>query len=181
MQHNLLKRYTHKELAEHTHEQLAEYPDLIFIYNRTQEDVDRVKYLNNKYLTGTITEEEKQEWSRDLIGALNVSDLERVEWNSDVIASFFNKTIVTKRWKMGDIPRESDYKRIRDNVQEIRNMFPVSFETLPPVPEQSLNTFQKWNGLEKILYNIYTIYQATLKNQYYCDTEMYAGEGVGDL
>lgn len=181
MQYNSLKRFTHKELSQYTHEELTEYPDLIFIYNRTQADVDKVKELTEKYLNGTIIPQEKAEWNKGLIGALNVSDIERVEWNSDVIASFFNKTIVSKRWRMGDIPRESDYRRIRDNVAEIRGMFPANFETLPPVPEQPLNTYQKWNDIEKILYSIYTIYQAMLKNLNYCGTEIYAGEGVDDL
>lgn len=181
MQHLFLRRFTHKELAEYTHEELAEFPNLIFIYNRTQADVDRVKKLTEKYLNGTITDQERTEWRKDLIGALNVSDIERIEHNTDVIAGFFEKLLPTKVWKTGDIPRVSDYARIRSNVAAIRNIFPASFPALPPVPDQPLNTYQKWNDIEKILYSIYTIYQAMLKNLNYCGTEIYAGEGVGDL
>lgn len=48
------------------------------ITDRVQADVDRVKELKEKYLSGTITEEEKQEWDNGLKGAYNNTDMNRV-------------------------------------------------------------------------------------------------------
>lgn len=177
MRHYFLRRYDHEKLSEYTHEQLSKYPDLVFIYNRTQEDVDRVKELNEKYQNRTITDEEKQEWNTNMIGALNVFDIERVEYNADFIAYFFGKQLDTRVWRMGDIPRVSDYRRIRENVAELRDMFPATMLSIPLVPECPLNTWQKWNAIEKILYMLYTMHMGMTENLHYCDTEIYAGEG----
>lgn len=163
-----------------------EYILPFFVYDRKQEDVDRVKELNEKYLNGTITEEEKQEWNTGIYGkvglkgALNLSDLKRIENNTQIIGGLVSAVVNVKSWEYGDIPRVSDYRRIKDNVQKIKDAFMVHHDT-PEVPEQPLNTYQKWNDIEKILHDVYYIYVRLKNSYYYCDTEMYAGEGIGDL
>ncbi len=160
--------------------------ELDFVYDRTQADVDRVKELNTKYLNGTISEDEKREWStgingsRGLKGAFNLCDLQRVESNTQVIGGLAAATVSTKDWAYGDIPRISDYARIRENVQKIRDSQMVLSVT-PEVPGQPLSTFQKWNDIEKILHDVYYVYTRLQESYYYCGTEMYAGEGIGDL
>lgn len=199
MKHEKFKKYSNAEMAEFTHEQLFGNAGLIFIYDRTQADVDRVKYLNSRYLQGTITDAEREEWSRNvvrkyglayelgligmergLIGAINLADIQRIEWNTQVIADWLDVTIVTKEWDYNDIPRESDYKRICENTDKLRKAWFVLTQA-PEVPNQPLNTYQKWNVIEKILHDVYKAYKAYLRSWYYCGTELYAGEGIGDL
>jgi len=199
MQHGKFRKYTHAEMAEFTHEQLSGNADLVFIFDRTQKDVDRVKYLNSRYLQGTITDAEREEWNRNvvrkyglayelgligteqgLIGALNLADMQRIEWNTQVIADWLGVVVDIKDWGYNDIPRVGDYKRIRENTQKLKNSW-FKLTQAPKVPAQPLNTYQKWNELEKILHDVYTAYKAFLRSRYYCGTELYAGEGVGDL
>lgn len=157
-----------------------------FVYDRTQADVDRVKELNRKYLDGTITDEEKQEWGTGingklgLKGAFNLSDIQRIENNTQIIGKIVAAPVNVKTWEYGDIPRVSDYRRIRQNVQKIKEAFLTHADT-PEVPGQPLNTYQKWNDIEKILHDVYYIYVRLKNSYYYCGTEMYAGEGIGDL
>ena len=146
-----------------------------WIYDRTEEDVSRVKELTEKYLSGTITEAEKAEWYGDMKGALNLSDLNRVESNLSVIAGVLDLSITTKTWLIGNIPRESDYQRICDNLQALRNAMPAV--NTPEVPNPPLNTYQKWNDIERIIFNIYD----SLMDYDYAGSEIYAGEGVGTL
>lgn len=199
MEHEKFKKYTHTEMAGFTHEQLSGNAGLIFIFDRTQADVDRVKYLNNRYLQGTITDAEREEWSRNvvrkyglayelglmgtergLIGALNLADMQRIEWNMKVIADMLDVIIVTKEWDCNDILRISDYRRIRENTDKLRKAWFILTQS-PKVPAQPLNTYQKWNDIEKILHDVYKAYKAYLRSMYYCGTELYTGEGVGDL
>lgn len=151
-----------------------------FVYDRTQSDVDRVKELNRKYLSRTITEEEKTEWSAGLKGALNISDLNRIESNTAQLASLLAVTVQTKTWDYNDIPRANDYLRIRNNVQAVRDAW-ASLSDTPETPTQPLITFQKWNDIERILHDVNYVYERTMNSYYYCDTEIYAGEGAGIL
>lgn len=162
------------------------FEDLQFVYDRTQADVDRVKELNEKYLKGTISDEEIEEWNTGingklgLKGAFNLSDIKRNENNCKIIGELVAATVNVKEWEYGDIPRVSDYARICENVQKIRSAFIVHADTLE-VPEQPINTYQKWNDIEQILHDVYYIY-VRLKNSYqYCGDGMYAGEGMGDI
>lgn len=163
-----------------------EYVLPFFVYDRTQADVDRVKYLNEQYLKRTITEDEKQEWNTGingkfgLKGAFNLSDIKRNENNCKIIGELVSAPVIIKEWNYGDIPRVSDYSRIRENVQKIRSSFITYFDT-PDVPAHPLNTYQKWNDIERILHDVYYIYVRLKNSYYYCGTEMYAGEGIGDM
>lgn len=169
-----------------SYKDIYEYILPFFVYDRTQEDVDRVKYLNEQYLNGTITEDEKHEWNTGingkvgLKGAFNLSDIKRNENNCKIIGELVAAPVIIKEWDYGDIPKISDYARIRENVQKICSAF-ITHSDTPEVPNQPLNTYQKWNDIEKILHDVYYIYVRLKNSYYYCDTEMYAGEGIGDI
>ncbi len=155
-----------------------EYEIPIFIYDRTQEDVDRVKELNGKYLDGTITEREKAEWHGHMKGALNAWDLRRIERNTELIGEYVAVLVTTNtEWDVCDLPRESDYKRIRDNVERIRE-FGDGMPFIPETPVQPLNTYQKWNDIEKILHDIFWLYIGNYNNRAYCG-EISCGEEIG--
>ena len=160
--------------------------ELEFVFDRTQEDVDRVKDLNRKYLSGTITQDKIREWNNGLNGrpglkgAFNLSDINRIEGNISSIASLLVIFVDTKEWELGDIPRVSDYKRIKDNVQTIKDAW-IKLSFTPETPEQPLNTYQKWNDIEKILFDVYKNYTSYRDSYYYCGTEIFAGEECGVL
>lgn len=154
--------------------------DLTFVYDRTQKDVDRIKELTEKYLNGTITDEEISEWNHDSKGVFNLSDINRIESNISYIASLLIIFPDTKQWELGDIPRVSDYERIKDNVQTIKDAW-ITLSFTPEAPEQPLNTYQKWNDIEKILFDVYQNYKRYINSFYYSGAEIYAGEGIGDL
>ena len=111
-------------------------------------------------------------------GFINASDMERVETTTELIAGYIAVPVtVKKNWKIGDLPRVSDFKRIRDNVEKIRSGYVIRADT-PETPVQPLNTWQKWNDLEQILYDIFWIYFNNLNNKDYCG-ETSAGEEIG--
>lgn len=111
-------------------------------------------------------------------GFINASDMERVETNTELIAGYIAVPVTVKKtWKIGDLPRVSDFKRIRDNVEKIRSGYVIRADT-PETPVQPLNTWQKWNDLEQILYDIFWIYFNNLNNKDYCG-EISAGEEIG--
>lgn len=150
-----------------------------FIYDRTQADADRAAELNDKYIKGTITESELQEWNEDSKGALNASDLNRIEGNMLALAGIFGLTVTTKQWGSNDKPRSSDYIRILNNLSAIRNAW-YTLSTTPDNPVKPLTHFEKWNDIERILHDIDYTYTRTINNYYYCG-EIYAGEGIGSL
>ena len=111
-------------------------------------------------------------------GFINASDMERVETNTELIAGYIAVPVTVKKtWKTGDLPRVSDFKRIRDNVEKIRSGYVIRADT-PETPVQPLNTWQKWNDLEQILYDVFWIYFNNLNNKDYCG-EISAGEEIG--
>ena len=105
------------------------------ITNRTQEDVDLViQYEKIGY--DNFTTEQKVVWNAGMIGALNASDLNRIEGNIQYLANLLGVKglIVKTNWKMNDICRNSDFRRILDNLESIiflsfndlfRNYFPI--------------------------------------------------------
>lgn len=112
-------------------------------------------------------------------GVLNAEDINRIESNSEAIADKIAVPVTTKTWPIGGLPRVSDYKRIRDNVERIRSGYGIRSDT-PETPEQPLNSYQKWNDIERILFDVNDLYDRTESARAYCG-EVFAGEGVGIL
>lgn len=112
-------------------------------------------------------------------GVLNAEDINRIENNTGDIADKIAVPVTVKSWSVGGLPRVSDYKRIRDNVERIRQGYGIRSDT-PVTPEQPLNTYQKWNDIERILFDVNDLYDRTENARAYCG-EIFAGEGVGIL
>ena len=112
-------------------------------------------------------------------GVLNADDINRIENNTGDIADKIAVPVTVKSWSVGGLPRVSDYKRIRDNVERIRQGYGIRSDT-PATPEQPLNTYQKWNDIERILFDVNDLYDRTENARAYCG-EIFAGEGVGIL
>lgn len=156
--------------------------DLVFVYNRTMEDVEHVIELTRKYQEGTITDEEKRIWSNGMKGAINASDLNRIESNISVVASILCAKIKDSRkdWTSYDIPYTEDYDRIINNTQIIRDALPYA-PGVPTVPGRPLNTFEKWNDIERITHDMKELYIRIINSRYQCGDEIIAGEEVGML
>ena len=112
-------------------------------------------------------------------GILNAEDLSRIEGNTETIAGKIAVPVIVKSWSIGGLPKTSDYGRILGNIGRIRSGYGVRSDT-PEVPQQPMNTYQKWNDVEKILFDVNDIYERTEKARAYCG-EYFAGEGVGIL
>lgn len=145
------------------------------VTDRAQSDVERVLELLEKGWQN-FSEDEKNEWSGGMKGALNKSDLERVQNNiqllSDVLELGLDVPVVP------ELPDEAFFKLLASNVESIRSAYCIH-TTTPETPAAPLNTYSKWNDIEQILTDVYEI---LLNNfHYYCGSEIYAGDDTGLL
>ena len=132
-----------------------------YIFDRNIMDVTRAKELRKKAVeTGyaSFTPEEKTEWDRGLKGALNYTDLNRIEGNCKILAQLLGMEITTKTdWTLQDVPAKQDFDRIRQNIETLKGG-KYTPSSVPDTPSMPLNTYQKINDLEKILYHIHSAY-----------------------
>ena len=139
------------------------------IYDRTQSDVNYA--LNNPGSTSFLK------------GTYNYTDLNRIESWCEYIAQQLNLynyfvNITTKTdWTMEDFPTKSELKRIRDNVESLKNAF-ISFTNVPDSLEKM--TYEKANDLEKVLYEIDKLIKNMIASFLYSGT-FYSGESEGLL
>lgn len=97
------------------------------IYNRKQDDVDYVRYLNNKIAKNglaSLSSRELTEWvAGDLIGSLNFRDLNRIESNIQYLSAIlnvygYNQSMTHKlNWTITDFPYLKELRRIIFNIQ----------------------------------------------------------------
>lgn len=132
-----------------------------FIFDRNIMDVAHAKELRKKAVeTGyaSFTAEEKEEWDNGLKGTLNYTDLNRIEGNCKVLSELLGMKITTKTsWTLQDIPTVQELNRIRGNIELLKTSAYTPYNVLD-TPEATLNTYQKINDIEKILYDIYITY-----------------------
>lgn len=142
--------------------------DMEFIFDRNILDVARAKELRKKAVeTGyaSFTAEEKEEWDNGLKGSLNYTDLNRIEGNCKALAELFGMELKTKTdWTLQDIPAKQDFDRVRQNIETLKGSQYTPY-SVPDTPELPLNTYQKINDMEKILYHIYTAYISSMEGR----------------
>lgn len=146
------------------------------IFDRTQSDIDILIYLLKKGYN-QFSDYEKSIWLSDLKGALNASDMNRIENNIKILSKSVGVDAETKIWDEIDIPQAQDFERIRNNLAEIRQSIVTLSINTPDVPNLPMNTYQKINAIEKIIFDVYNILKANF--YYYCsseDVELYCGE-----
>lgn len=161
------------------YDEILEYILPIFIYDRTQEDVNRVYELQNIGWEN-MTQEQRDEWMCGLKGCLNTSDLKRIENAIYVIAQLLNVELQTNKDNLPEIPDSLYFQTLLNNVIALRETGYFHADT-PVVPTQPLNTYQKINDIEHILHDIYDVYNANNSRFFYCGSEAYAGEEAGIL
>ena len=121
------------------------------ILDRTQEDVDRVKELNEKLRLGTITQEEKAEWDTALKGALNIDDLERISDNIDYILDKYVGTLPGNAPDYHTLPtRWKEFSKLEWYLKYFLSHVLLSRTDLY-VPAHPWNKYDKWNMIEQIL------------------------------
>ena len=109
--------------------------------------------------------------ARNELGVLNASDLNRIDGNMQELANNLGVTIApAKNWTNSSIPVVSDYERIIDSTKAVRSALKVP-EPMPEVPAMPLNSFDKYNAIEKIQLMLYT--QCRILQ----DAKIFAGEG----
>lgn len=139
---------------------------------------NRSEYIASMYyeLPWFVTDrKEADAEQRTQKGVLNARDLNRIEKNNYTIGGLTALVIPSKYdWEVGDLPRTSDYSRILDGVQKLRNY--AHRHNTPEVPEHPLNTWQKYNAVEQIQKDCFDIFVDNKKNMIYAG-EIYAGEG----
>lgn len=145
------------------------------VTDRTQSDVERVLELLEKGWQN-FSDEEKTEWRARMKGALNVTDLERIQNNIQLLSDVLELNLDAPA--VSEIPDEIFCESVRNNTECIRGAYCIH-TTTPETPEIPLNTFSKWNDIERILADVYEI---LLNNfYYYCGSEIYAGDDTGLL
>lgn len=162
------------------------------VWDRTEEEAAYAGRLNGKgdydylndyicYLgeleagadTAPSSDREITDWDAGLKGTLNREDLERIEGDVEVLTEELKIMATTYAGAVPDAPQESYYKNLLKNVAAIREARPT--RDTPEVPEEPLNTVQKWNDIEKILDMVH----AYIENRYFprCGTDTFCGEG----
>ncbi len=143
------------------------------IYDRTQQDVVRVKELLIKIKKGIASEEDILEYNTDLKGALNTSDLQRIVGNIQYLADLLEVSITQQ--SVPEIPRYNWYNQLLINLQKVLNAY-TKYSDTPDVPNHPLNTYEKWNTIEKIIWDIQDIYKNNIP--YYAGEEMFMNNNV---
>lgn len=134
------------------------------IINRVKADVDKVEeYDQIGYVN--LMDDQKAEWMRGMIGALNATDLNRIESNQQYILRLLSneyKLPSKTNWTMTDFVSEVDEERILSNLKILIQPFDLGEIN---IPEKPLNYFEKINIIENILLQIYDKYYS--KVEYY--------------
>ena len=144
------------------------------IYYRTQADVDYARDILDagyKNLTG----EQKAEFLRGLRGCFNFPDIYRIWQDCMYLGILLNVMIIPAgTWGTNAPAKLSDYIAMCRNVTRLRNAY-ITHSDTPPPPNVPINSWQKVNTIEKILWDIHSIFFANYRAIQYTGN-LYAGE-----
>ena len=154
---------------------------LQLITDRTQDDVNYVLSLADKWRRGTISESEKTEWLAGLKGAYNASDLNRVGAAMEYVEARLKEAgyriSVTPKtdWNTQDVPNDNLMLQYLMCVSTLRDVIPL-LSTTPQVPtDMQKFTYKEANDIEKILKDIDMLLTNAAKSKVFSG-EFYAGE-----
>lgn len=132
----------------------------MWITDRTQSDVDRVKEIAAKARTDTWTEAEQAEWVAGMKGALSYTDFNRIESGVLELANILGASVNVKTdWSVSGYLTTSDASRCLANIESIRSKNSGSLkisQTSTPTSMDKL-TFDTMNQIESILEDIETL------------------------
>ena len=117
--------------------------------------------------------------ARNELGVLNASDLNRIDGNMQELAKNLGITIApAKNWTNSSIPVVSDYEQIINSTKAVRSALKVP-EPMPEVPAMPLNSFDKYNAIEKIQLMLYTQYRILQDAKIFAGEGYYSGDKIG--
>lgn len=153
----------------------------LLITDRTAEDAARARYLNKVVNAKLATPEEIAEYTGDLKGAYNASDMNRVGtavWFLHLLLErygYATNVAANRDWAKDSIPTPEQREAYLADVRAIRGAVAVP-DTTPEVPEDMQNfLWNEANDIEQILYNVNCAIARLLPAQIYSG-EFDAGE-----
>ena len=136
------------------------YGVLRLITDRTQADVDRVRYLTRRINAGAATAAELEEYAGAMKGSYNAEDLNRVgaavEYVANRLREYGYAVNVQPKidWRAGEITPPEQLEIYRGYVAALRAVLPVGKNTPETPKSMERLTYQKANDLEQILLDI---------------------------
>lgn len=91
----------------------------------------------------------------------NYNDLNRVEGNCEYLGKILSANTSTRMWNPKDFPTASEMERLIRNMNRLREKAPKG---LPSIPTMPINTWEKWNVIEKILFELKEYCDDTMQN-----------------
>lgn len=152
------------------------------ITDRTAADVERWQYLRDRNYSHMITAE-RDEWSEELKGAYNATDLNRVGNALNYLhrrlaeAGYmgWGTFVAHTTWESDDIPTADDLTYYLNCVSSVREAL-AQLATTPPAPEnRGTLDYIEANNIEQILLDIDKLIDHMLAARNYCG-ELLAGE-----
>lgn len=130
----------------------------MWITDRTQSDVDRVKEIAAKARTDTWTEAEQAEWVAGMKGALSYTDFNRIESGVLELANILGASVNVKTdWSVSGYLTTSDASRWLANIESIRSKNSGSSKIGQTPTSMDKLTFDTMNQIESILDDIETL------------------------
>lgn len=108
---------------------------------------------------------------------MNTADLNRIENNILYLAQLLGCAVETKVWADGEFVFTADLERIKSNLQILTKAYKLTPKS-PDIPSMPYNLFSRWNDIEKIIYDIYSLFNANKEAVFYCG-EAYSGSQIG--
>lgn len=115
--------------------------------------------------------------TRSQKGYINTVDLNRIENNMQVMANVLECKINTRYWKDGEFIYLKDLERMRSNLQKLVTAFPLTPKS-PQIPSAPFVVYNQWNDIEKIIYDLHSLFYTNKEAVYYCG-EAYTGSQIG--
>jgi hypothetical protein len=152
------------------------------IVDRTQADVEEVRRIRNKILSGglsSLTSAERTAWLGGMKASYNYMDLNRVgeavNFLRDELAELAVIVDVTGKtdWTVTDTPTQEQMTTYLQNIEKLRAAFPVTTENTPDTMRWL--TIEKMNAIEKILKDVETVVKNIMNGWFACG-ELCCGE-----
>lgn len=127
------------------------------VFDRTQTDVSEAKRIREEKVKN-FEELSAEEISIMERGSLSINTLNRIEEKQSELKGIFNSLgywntpVINKRWTNTDVFYKSDFERLLNNLNILKNAFFV-FVYTPKTPSLSFG-YQTINDIEKILYDL---------------------------
>ena len=122
-----------------------------FIVDRTQDDVDYAKRMLASQRASVV---------ENLKGCLNRSDLQRALDNCAALAILDDETMSSDT--IPEFPGNNFFQILLDNAELAKESGFILSDT-PDVPQLTLNTYDKWNKLERIFWDNFDIRTSRFK------------------